>query len=602
MSLVDHPHSAAPRWRAMVRPWREMMTSHVAHAAHGAWQAFWTNRPLRLGVLWGITAWVVLQLGFIAWVHRNLEGQSHRAFLPGVELGLTEAEAAAGLTSVCKVGFDGQQYYRVSNDLFAHFDTPRHMSGPIYRYQRVGVPLVAATLAGVLGYELTPPLLYHTVQFGLTAAGFGALVYWLALKGLNPAYALGWLVSGGTLSALWLGVADAPGDAFFVFTLLALFTRRLWLYVPLATLLLLTREGYCVFAFAVFAVTALSRMAWRNEDGTWRPLPQFFWRDASGYWKPVILTALPGVLMLAWTFYLQIQLHASALEARRDPGMQSWPFLMMYNAIVNFYRARNWFQLRLLLISGFTLVSAIILLVRNRRTVPLALLCTLPYLLLISSLGRYTWEDSICFMRVIGASIVVGLFLLPYDKSLVLRFMLAAQALAGLDAFAETRLMHARILSPHLIHEDSGYQPNPEGAPDNQPLADLRSSVEWVRPESVCRRAYQGLWDRVHHELKPVTIAVTNHTDVTWQPGFGKHPIWLGYTVFDASGNQRLAEHSVVLDQAIGPGETGEVTTYLELLQPGRSYVVEFSMWQDGPGWFVRVDPDFGRRYEFTVE
>ncbi|MEX2114115.1 MAG: hypothetical protein WD845_13070 [Pirellulales bacterium] len=544
----------------------------------------------------------MLQGLFLAWVHRNLEGESHRAFLPGVELGLTEAEAAAGLESVCKVGFDGQQYYRVANDIFARRDTPQHMSGPIYRYQRVGVPLVAGALASVFGFELTPPLLYHTVQFGLTAAGFGALVYWLVLKGLHPAYALGWLVSGGTLSALWIGVADAPGDALFVFAILALLARRLWVYVPIATLLLLTREGYAVFAFAVFAVTVLSRIAWRANNGVWRPLPLFSWRDASGYWRPVVLTALPGIIMLSWTIYLQVQLNASALEARNDPGMQSWPFLMISKAIGDFYRDRNWFQLRLLLVSGFTIVAVLYVMIRHWRSLPLALACTIPYLLLVSSLGRYTWEDSICFLRVIGASIIIGLFLLPIDKSLVLRFMLALQAAAGIDGFFNARIMHPRTLSTHLIHEESGYAPNPPGAPDNPLLNDLRSTVEWVDPQPVVPLEYRGIWMPTQREVRPITVAVTNRSDITWQPGLGKHPIWLGYILSNSAGDRQLATHSIIIDKPISPGETKEFTIPLELWRANRGYTVEFSLRQDGPGWFMHTDPRFGHKYQFRVE
>ena len=95
---------------------------------------------------------------------------------------------------------------------------------------------------------------------------------------------------------------------------------------------------------------------------------------------------------------------------------------------------------------------------------------------------------------------------------------------------------------------------------------------------------------------------MTNNTETTWQPGRGKHPIWLGYVLYNGSGKRQLASHSVVLDQPIAPGETQQVTTYLELWKPNRGYVVEFSVWQDGPGWAVRSDPSFGRRYEFRVE
>ncbi len=95
---------------------------------------------------------------------------------------------------------------------------------------------------------------------------------------------------------------------------------------------------------------------------------------------------------------------------------------------------------------------------------------------------------------------------------------------------------------------------------------------------------------------------MTNRGSVAWQPGRGKHPIWLGYILYDSFGQRQLAQHSVILDRPIEPGETKELTSYLELYRPNHGYVVEFSLWQEGPGWFVRADPAFGRRYEFRVE
>ena len=563
---------------------------------------WWPGRPLRVAAMWGIVAWVILEATFLAWVHYNAEGVSHRAFLPGVKFKIPVREAAAGMQDVCASGHDGQQYYWMSNDVFGRNDAYLHLDNVLYRYQRIGIPMLAGGLSTLLGFELTPPLLYHTLQFGLTAAGFGALVYWLLIQGLNPAYALGWLLAGGTLQSLWLGLLDAPADAFFVFTLLAVLAGRLWWYVPLATLLVLTREGYVVYAFAIFAMTVLSRCAWRDSVGPWKPLVRFEWRDVAGYWKPVALTALPGIVMLAWTAYLAIHFQMSPIDARRGPDPTNWPYYMMVRYHKIFFREGNWFELRLLAVSAFTLVVVSVLMARNFRRLPLALACAAPYVLLTAALGKMVWENSGGHMKACGSIVVIGLFLLPFDKSLVLRIMLALQAIAGLDLQADVRLMHQRILSPYLVHEEGGYPENPPGAPDNPLLSDLRSSVEWVRPESVCRREYQGLWSRVHREIKPVTVAVTNRGDVTWQPGRGKHPLWLGYTLYEGTGNRQLAQHSVILDKAIAPGETQELTAYVELLRPGRKYVVEFSMWQEGPGWFVRTDPDFGRRYEFTVE
>jgi hypothetical protein len=602
MSIVEHPRPEAPDPRTGAWLIGRTAAELGRRTLEASWRTWWTNRPLRSGVLWGLAAWIILEGAFLVWVHRNCEGVSHRAFLPGLVFKIPQREAAAGFQDVARVGYDGQQYYWISNDLFGLHDAYQHVDTPLYRYQRIGVPMMAGTLATLLGFELTPPLLYHTLQFGLTSAGFGALVYWLLVSQLHPAYALGWLASAGTLQSLWLGILDAPADALFVFTLLAVLAGRLWWYAPLATLLLLTREGYAVYAFAIFLVTVVSRFAWQDSTGQWRQLVRFSWRDVSGYWRPVVLTAIPGIMMLAWTAYLTLHFRMSPIQARANPDATSWPYYMMARYAAIFYRSGNWYELRLLLVSAATLVLVSVLLVKNYRRLPLALVCTVPYVLLTAALGKMVWEAYAGHMKATGSIIVIGLFLLPLDKSLLLRLMLAAQAVVGLDLQGDTRLMHARILSPHLIHEESGYDPNPPEAPDNPLLDDLRSSVRWVDPQAVMRCQYQGIWSAVHREIKPITVAVTNDTHVTWQPGRGKHPIWLGYTLYDSSGQRQLAQHSVILDKPVAPGETEEITTYLELWRPNRTYIVEFSLWQEGPGWFVRTDSSYGRRYEFRVE
>ena len=148
----------------------------------------------------------------------------------------------------------------------------------------------------------------------------------------------------------------------------------------------------------------------------------------------------------------------------------------------NFYRDGNWYELRLLLVSGFTLVLVSVLFAQNFRKLPLALVCTLPYVLLTAALGKMVWEAYGGHAKASGAIIVIGIFLLPLDKSLILRFMLALQAMVGLDLQTELRMMHARVLSPYLIHEEGGYDPLPPGAPDNPVLNELPSKVEWVHP------------------------------------------------------------------------------------------------------------------------
>ncbi len=334
---------------------------------------------------------------------------------------------------------------------------------------------------------------------------------------------------------------------------------RLWWYVPLATLLLLTREGYVVYAFAIFLVTVCSRLGWNDKQGNRGPLTEFSWKDVGGYWKPAVLTAIPGIVTLAWTAYLTIHFQMSPIKARGNPDATNWPYYMMVRYIKIFYRDGNWFELRLLLVSTFTLVLVSVLLVKNYRKLPLALVCTLPYVLLTAALGKMVWEAYGGHTKASGAIIIIGLFMLPIDKSLLLRFMLAFQAIVGLDVQADIRVMHPRILSPYLIHEESGYEPNPPGRRTMRcsTICGARSNGstrrKWLQME------YHGIWMPTQRELRPITVAVTNHTDVTWQPGRGKHPIWLGYILTNSAGDRQLASHSIIIDKPIAPGETKRV-------------------------------------------
>ncbi|HTM55638.1 MAG TPA: hypothetical protein VL175_16540 [Pirellulales bacterium] len=590
MSTMDQPRSLSPRWSDVITQPRSqgaaLAASAVAYCRERA-AALRANRPLRVAIVWAAVAWLVLEITFIAWVHLSLEGASHRAFLPGTWFGIPAREAAAGMQCVSRFGYDGQLYYWQSNDIFGRHDAYKHIDNVMYRYQRIGMPMLAGGVATLFGFPLTPPLLYHTLNFGLTAVGFGALVYWLLIKGLHPAYALGWLLAVGTIESLWKGLLDAPADAVFALAMIAALSGRLRWYVPLAAFLLLVREVYAVFACPIFVLTLLGRIEWQ---------------DVQGYWKRAFLTAVPGGVMLAWTAYLTINFQLSPIKGHTDnPAVTSYPFYMMFKYLGIFAKQMNWSEFRLALVPAFTLLLVTMLLVRNFRKLPWPVLATIPFVLMTASLGMAVWEGYGASTRVTGTLLVVGLMIMPFDGSILLRFLLALQAIVGIAWESDIRFLHPALYSPHLLHEESWPAINPPGSPENPLLNDLRCQVEWLEPEATCRRNYHGVWDWVHREIKPVKVAVTNRSDVFWYGGRGKHPIWVGCTVIDPSGQRAPRRRVAIIDRSIAPGQTEEFTAYLELTRPG-TYQVEFSLMQEGAGWFADTDPAFGRRYEVQVE
>ncbi len=589
MSRIEQPQPSAliPRigtLRTAGMPSIECVTGSIGRL----FQSAWANRPLRVAVVWGVAAWILLMGTFVAWVHFSLEGVAHRALLPSTYFGLPRREAAAGFGTVSKFGYDGQQYYWISNDVFGRFDAVKHLDEPLYRYQRIGIPLLAGSLATLLGYPLTPTPLYFAIEFAMTAAGFGGLVYWLASREMPPFYALGWLLSAGTLFALWVGTVDSPADSLLIFSILAVFARRLAWYVPLATLMLLTRETYSVYAFSVFIVTAFGKLDWK---------------ETRSYFGRLALTALPGAVMLGWTIYLTLHFQMSPLAARSNPGMKDWPFRSMLEFAGFFFQRNDWSELRMLIVTAFSLILVAVVALRNFRHLPLALACAVPLVLLNASTGRAIWESSGGSMRLSGSIIILGLFLMSIDKTVLLKFMLVLQMVVGLDVHAAKYLMSSRIFSPSLIHEEAGFVgAQAENGRDNVLINDPRSSVEWINPQRVCRHEYQGPWSPVHREIKVVRVVVTNRGNVAWEPGIGKHSILVGCRVFNADQSRVLSHRCTVLGERIAPGETKVLPALLELRQPNRQYVVQFSLFQNGAGWFADSDPSFGSRYEVTVE
>jgi hypothetical protein len=347
------------------------------------------------------------------------------------------------------------------------------------------------------------------------------------------------------------------------------------------------REVYAVFAFPVFLLTLCNRIGWQ---------------DVQGYWKRALLTAMPGGVMLAWTAYLAVNFDLSPIKGHTDnPALTSYPFYMMVEYLRIFARQMNWTEFRLTLLPAFTLVLVAALLARNCRKLPWPVLAAIPLVAMTACLGRSVWEGYGASTRVTGTLLIVGFMIMAFDKTILLRFLLALQAIAGITWETDIRLLHPALYSPHLLHEESWPEVNPPGSPENPLLNDLHCQVEWLEPETICRRNYHGVWDWVHREIKPVKIAVTNRSEVPWYSGRGKHPIWVGCTVIDPSGQRAPRRHVRIIDRSIAPGQTEEFTAYLELTRPGK-YQVEFSLMQEGPGWFADTDKAFGRRYEIQVE
>ena len=443
---------------------------------------------LRAAVLSGLLLFAVLGFAFLCFLHHCCEGLPWVSFLPGSHFGVPSQEALEGVRPVTEVGWDGQFYYYASNDLLARSDAAKHMDAPAYRYQRIGLPLLARAASVALGHGSTSPTIYHGLHLAVVAAAFGVLVYWLMGQGVSPYFALAWPMSG-LAWALFHGLPDPAGDAFFVFAAVALLSRRLLLYAAAATVLCLVREGYVAFVGPVFLLTCVGWVRW----------------DGGRNWLVrAAATALPGVATVGWMLYLCAVFHEMPFHTQRmvPPGtMTDYPFFAFFrNLAIHWhqgYMSEVWFKL----VVGAVLAILLCRAAWNARSNSFAL-AALPYLLLTCALGNMVWEDASAYLKAFGTAVLVGIFLLPQDRSWLLRFALLAAVYPGTHYVAKRLLRHP----PHYSAL-AAVHPLPKADPTStqrqDPTLEPLAKVELLDlPESWPQR-YHGLFSPLHREAVP---------------------------------------------------------------------------------------------------
>lgn len=560
--------------------------------------AAWADRPVRGAVAAAVVTFVGLQLLLAAWVHFAFAGQYHGPFLMKAGFGVTTAEAAHGIRPVVfshgHNGWDGQFYYRASTDLLGRAaDVPAHFDNVTYRYQRIGMPLVAAAASKLLGKSFTSPRVYLSVQNLLAAVGVGAVVFFLLRHGVSPWFAALWVFASGTVYTLFFGLPDAACDAVFAVAFVALWYRRPVVYAAAATLLVLGREGYALFPFAVFVGTALGRVRW----GEW------------GRVRAAVVTALPGVVLVAWTVYLAEHFGVPLTQKdRTDPNIYGRPFVACWRTLLE---AAHWGLSEAVfhrVVTVATIVTVFATAARHARRAEFA--CVLPYIVLTTCTGPVVWWDQSGFFKLLGTPILVGLFLLPFAPSVWLRAVLVANAVMGVEWNACRGLLPAPFFSDRGTAFVNGPQPtlpfNPvigdprnlpplPDRPFNAPLPEHRYKLEWRDGGPELAAAYQGAWRWAHRELVPLRVAVTNEGQVPWQPNprLGHGAVNVAYYLTDKDGTTVLLDGRTPLPAAVPPGQTAELTVDLRLPPPGR-YRLYLAVVQDGIHWVDPLKPSHG--------
>jgi len=264
------------------------------------------------GVLFAVSsAWLM-----IAYVSGPLNGHFNKYLMPARIFGIPAELQQRGIeplySNADSLGWDGQFYFYIANDLLARKDTPRHMDADAYRYQRVGVPLVAKMLSVVLGQDWVSPAIYYAVQFALIFLATLLAADFFTKQSLSPFWVLPWSLAAGTQITLLNGLPDGSADALLIMSVIFLWRKNYALYAITATLACLSREAYALLPLSISAVYLL-----------------FFWQKPKArlriYQYGCLL--IPIVLFGAWQVFIRLRFAHSPGE--QGIGVLGLPFLRL---------------------------------------------------------------------------------------------------------------------------------------------------------------------------------------------------------------------------------------------------------------------------------
>ena len=559
---------------------------------------------------------IVSLAAMIAYAHNVLGDQLDNHMLSSRMFGLPEKLLDHGLRPFYQgpkeTGWDGQFYYDIANDPLARADTAAHLDADAYRYQRVGLPLLAWIVGKLTLQDWVSPLTFYLTNLGvvLLATFVGASFFQRA--GIGSWWIVFWSLSLGVQITLLNALPDGAADALLLMALVCLFSGRLAGFAIFASLASLSREAYVVVP-VVFGGAGLWR-SWslRRASGTTASAAPLVasasrWIRSTG-WSAMV----PIAIFCTWQLFVRLRFHhspASQAHGILAPPFESW---FRYFAMASQHRhamapgaLANW-EVGALGAFALLLLSNAWLALRAvgrsdagdvaTRTVALSLLILAG---LYACFGDAVMASYTGYMKAANVFILAVPFLLVWAGSAgrVWFFFLFFVT----DAMMGIYLVHDRF-DVSTVALDRYLRTSQVVSSDRPPcLTDHRAHLDLKGVGDL--RSSRGLLSRiVGHRTEVLEVAVTNDSEFPYRSSIGAGSVNMSYRWLAADGAQVVKDG---IRSFMPDGLAAHATTIVPLVvdfpdEPGR-YVLRLSLVQEGCDWFYGADPSSKRDLDYVV-
>ncbi|MGC3028678.1 hypothetical protein ACPUER_26670 [Burkholderia sp. DN3021] len=542
-----------------------------------------TRENVFAALLTALVAWICLEL-FLS--GRLILGHFSQFMIPSDKFGLPTQLRDHGLTTFFREsgGWDGQFYYAMSNDVLALRDTVAHLDTPAYRYQRIGIPLIANIVSKLMGQTWVSPLVYYSTNLGLVLLATVLGSRWFQQHGRSPYLILLWSLAAGVQITILNGLPDAGADALLILALICWYERRAALYVFAMSFAALAREAYVVVPFFAGA-GALLGWVLNRETAVHRNR------------LPVIAHALPVAVMLAWQVYVRLHIGSPQTGA----VLLTWPFadtlryaflgLRGLHPLVGGGKGRlegGGLILHLLLVIAMGIAMLVVLRACLRGKVKQyevagfalafgtlsAMYLCFNYIVVQHYSGYFKASDMFLF--------ALPFMLLAIDKVVPRALIIAFAAIAAFFffLFAQDRLSGGHwIEQPAQVYIEDHAACLTSFDAQTAPLAITEvGGVRWV----------SRLLDR---KLMLVEVKLTNRSSVAFSPTKGVGSVKVGYQWLDEKTGKVVVDGArAMLSDQLQPGQSAVLTVPVEKPASPGDYRLVISPVQEGCAWFYQVN------------
>lgn len=488
------------------------------------------------------------------------------------------------------LGWDGQFYYYISNDLLGTKGFSDNVDAPSYRWQRIGVPFLAKIISLILFQKHVSVLVFTGTQLFILLIGFFAVTKWLIENKHNPLWAVPWVLSCSVLITIRCGLPDASADALFIISFIMLLKKRYNLYSVFMTLTCLSREGYVLIAFFIFLIFILNKL--ENYK---------IYSKGRLYIKRFLVISAPGIIFVAW--YLYVTVHFGVLPFKQASGIQQFYMTGWFQYLIKDISENNYGQVAgMIFYAIFVLFSLFAAIKMGKKNI--LYWCLIPYILLISSFGGTVMADWTGYLKGISILfLLLPIMVIQFDTETIEGYRYTTNGKQTFAINLQNKRVKILIIFLFVFFLCSGmlidkwartilvdnYINYTESTTDE--VGDIKDYNCDFNIDSYEFEKFSKLPTQFVKDYAIATVSFKNKGNQIWSNQSdinGKGGVKVSYQIFQ--NNQRIMEgQRFELLSSLNPGESMKREIYIQYPDKPGKYTVRIGLIQEGVNWFYNA-------------